>query len=244
MKNRDTIRRNHLRTAIELGKPSLGFHMNFSAPSLIEQLGVLPFEFVYLDAEHGNFDLNSVIQSCMAAELCDLTVVCRVPGIEANQISQYLNAGVQTIIVPHISTRAEAEAAVDACFMEPMGHRPNGGSRSNQFWHSVGDFASAMNEVNRNTVLAVQLESALSIDNLDDILCVDGIDFFIIGKNDLSQSLGFPRQKSGFDSRLKEIVGSMEAKIRAKGKRLKDDVMKVERIKTFVMKGAKEFLET
>ncbi len=217
--------------------------MNFSAPNLIEQLGNLPFEFVYLDAEHGSFEMTDIVQSCMAAELCDLSIVCRVPRPDPNLISQYLNAGVQTIIVPHVSTRADAEAAVDACFMEPVGHRPNGGSRSNRYWHDVADLEAAMVEVNANTVLAVQLESAQSIENLDEILEVEGIDFFIIGKADLSQSLGFPRLKKGFHDRVKEIVEATEFKIRASGRLMKDDVIKVERVRNFALQGAKQFLE-
>lgn len=228
---------------MDAGRVAKGFHMNYSAPSMIEQLGNLPFEFVYLDAEHGSFELDDIVQSCRAAELCDLSVVCRVPRTDPNLISQYLNAGVQTIIMPHVSTRAEAEAAVDACFMEPVGHRPNGGSRSNRFWHSVDDLDTAMTEVNANTVLAVQLESAESIDNLHEILAVKGIGFFIIGKNDLSQSLGFPRLKKGFHDRVNEIVEATEAKIRAAGGRMKDDVMKVERVKNFAIQGARQFLE-
>lgn len=242
MPQRDVIRKNHLKTAMEAGKVAKGFHMNFSAPGMIEQLGNLPFELVYLDAEHGRFELDDIVQSCMAAELCDLSVICRVPRTDANLISQYLNAGVQTIIVPHVSTRAEAEAAVDACFMEPIGHRPNGGSRSNRFWHGCSDLEAAMAEVNANTVLAVQLESAEAIDNLDDILAVKGIGFFIIGKADLSQSLGFPRLKKGFHDRVKEIVAATETKIRASGGRMKDDVLKVERVKNFVVQGARQFL--
>jgi 2-keto-3-deoxy-L-rhamnonate aldolase RhmA len=243
MPQRDVIRRNHLRTAMDAGKAAKGFHMNFSAPGMIEQLGNLPFEFVYLDAEHGSFELADIVQSCRAAELCDLSVACRVPRIDANLFSQYLNAGVQTIIVPHVSSRLEAEAAVDACFMEPIGHRANGGSRSNRYWHSVDDLDIAMAEVNANTVLGVQLESAESIDKLDEILAVKGIGFFIIGKNDLSQSLGFPRQKKGFHDRVNEVVQTTEAKIRAAGGLMKDDVMKVERVKNFVMQGARQFLE-
>lgn len=243
MPQRDVIRENHLRAAIDAGRVAKGFHMNFSAPTLIEQLGNLPFEFVYLDAEHGSFELDDIVQSCRAAELCDLSVACRVPRIDPNLISQYLNAGVQTIIVPHVSTRADAEAAVDACFMEPLGHRPNGGSRSNRFWHSVDDLEAAMRKVNANTVLAVQLESAESIANLPEILAVRGIDFFIIGKADLSQSLGFSRLKKGFHERVKEIVATTEAQIRAGGGRMKDDVMKVERVRNFVMQGARQFLE-
>jgi 2-keto-3-deoxy-L-rhamnonate aldolase RhmA len=100
-----------------------------------------------------------------------------------------------------------------------------------------------MAEVNTNTVLAVQLESVESIDNLDEILAVKGIDFFIIGKADLSQSLGFPRLKKDFHDRVQEIVEATEMKIRAAGKLMKDDVMKVERVRNFAMQGARQFLE-
>ena len=151
MPKREVVRQNKLRAAMDAGRIAKGFHMNFCAPGLIEVLGNLPFEFVYLDAEHGHFELEHIIHSCMAAEIYDLSVVCRAPRVDPNLVSQYLNAGVQAIIAPHISNKAEAEAAVDACFMEPLGHRANGGSRSNRFWHAVDNLEAAMEEVNKNT---------------------------------------------------------------------------------------------
>jgi 2-keto-3-deoxy-L-rhamnonate aldolase RhmA len=242
MSPRPTIRANRLKTAMGQGRVAPGIHLGFSAPAIIERLAVLGFELLYLDGEHGDFSLGDIAACCRAAELHDLTVLARVPEIDANLISQYLNAGVQGIIVPHVETRPQAEACVDACFMEPMGHRPNGGSRSNRYWHGIDDLAAAMGEVNANVTLTIQLESKRSIDNLDDIMAVRGIDYYTIGKNDLAQSLGLPRLRGRFPEALDRIVGDAEAKIRSAGGRMKDDVMRLGRVNDFLMEGGRRFL--
>lgn len=239
---REAIRHNKLKKAIEHGRIATGFHLNYGAPKIIELLGNLDFDFVYLDGEHGTLDTRDVEESCRAAELYDLTVICRVPQCDPNLISTYLNLGVQGIIVPHVDCRADAERAVDACFMEPLGHRPNGGSRSNRYWHGAADLPSAIGEVNRNISLSIQLESAESLANLDEILSVENVDYYTIGKRDLAQSLGFPRTPGPFPEQLTAKVKSMEERIRVRGGRMKDDVMRLERVNKFILDGGKKFL--
>lgn len=242
MISRPTVRINRLKTAMNQGRVAPGIHLGFSAPAIIERLAVLGFELLYLDGEHGEFTLGDIADCCRAAELHDLTVLARVAGIDANLISQYLNAGVQGIIVPHVETREQAEACVDACFMEPMGHRANGGSRSNRYWHGIDDLAATMVEVNANVTLTIQLESKRAIDNLDSLLAVRGIDYYTIGKNDLAQSLGMPRLRGRFPEALDRIVAATQARIRAAGGRMKDDVMRLGRVNEFVTEGGRRFL--
>ncbi len=233
---------NRVIAAMEAGRLANGFHLNFAAPGIIEQVGNLPFDFVYLDSEHGRFELRDIEECCRAADLAGLTVAARVPLTDANLISQYLNAGVQVVIVPHVDTKADALAAVDACFMEPQGHRPNGPSRSNNFWHGAADLTAAMAEVNDNVLLAVQIESAQAVSNLDDILSVKGIGFYIIGKSDLAQSYGYPRLKGKVHPEVQALVASIEKRIRAAGGRLREEVLRTGRVRDFILEGAERFL--
>ncbi len=239
---RPTVRSNRLKAAIASGRRALGFHMSAAMPDVIEQLGNLAFEIVYLDGEHGRFDLDGIENCCRAAELYDLTVIARVPHIDANLISQYLNLGVQGIIVPHVSRRADMQAVVDACFFEPTGHRPGGGSRSNRFWHAADDLPAAMAALNDNITVSVQIESREAVDNLEDILDVGHVDYFTVGKSDLAQSYGFPRIKGPAPKALTAIVDGVEQRIRARGGRLKDDVMTLGRVRDFIMDGGKRFV--
>lgn len=238
---RRRIRENAIKNAIREGGRARGFHLGFSEPSLIEILANLPFDFVYLDGEHGRFTLRELEECCRAAELFDLTVLYRIPEIEPNLISQILNAGVSGLIAPHVDTADDVRRLVDASLMAPEGHRPNGGSRSNRYWHGIGDLPAAIAEVNANISLSIQIESRQAVDAIDDILQVEGVDYYTIGKADLAQSLGLPRLPSGHHPDVLAVVAAVEQRIRARGGRLKDDVMAVGRVREFMIQGARRF---
>ena len=73
MTKRPNVRKSAIATAIATGIPARGFHMNVASPAQIELLGGFPFDFVFLDGEHGTFSLKDLEDCCRAAELYDLT---------------------------------------------------------------------------------------------------------------------------------------------------------------------------
>lgn len=243
MAKRPNVRASAIANAIGTGIPACGFHMNIASPAQIEILGAFPFDFVFLDGEHGNFSLRDLEDCCRAAELYDLTVVARVPGPDANTISQYLNAGVQGIVVPHVDTVADARVAVESCRYAPAGLRPSGGGRSSGHWRGVADLDAGLAEANANVTLSVQIESVEAVRNLEGMLDLGGIDYFTIGKQDLAQSMGFARLPEGWPPEVMAENRRCIELIRARGGKVKDDVMKVGRVSAFLTDGAKRFLE-
>lgn len=239
---REVIRPNAIAAAIASGQPARGFHMNLAVPAQIELLGGLGFGFVFLDAEHGSFDLAGIENCCRAAELCDLTVVLRVPACDANLISQMLNAGVQGIVVPHVDSAAQARLAVAACRYAPDGLRPSGGARCNGFWRGVEDMATAIARANANVTLSVQIESRDGLAALPEMLALGGIDYFTVGKQDLAQSMGFSRLASGWPPEVVAAARDAAALVRAAGSKMKEDVMTLTRVNQLLTTGAKAFL--
>jgi 2-keto-3-deoxy-L-rhamnonate aldolase RhmA len=243
MTKRPNVRKSAIAKAIETGIPACGFHMSIASPAEIEILGGFPFDFVFLDGEHGNFSLSDLEDCCRAAELYDLTIVARVPGPDANVISQYLNAGVQGIVVPHVDTVADAKVAIESCRYAPAGIRPSGGGRSSGQWRGVADLTASLAEANANVTLSVQIESIEATQNLQGMLDLGGIDYFTIGKQDLAQSMGFARLPEGWPPEVMAANSHCIDLIRSRGGRLKDDVMTVGRVSRFLTDGAKRFLE-
>jgi 2-keto-3-deoxy-L-rhamnonate aldolase RhmA len=236
------VRPNAIVQAIRSGVPARGFHMTIAVPAQIELLGGLGFSFVFLDAEHGTFDLASIESCCRAAELYDLTVVVRVAACDANLISQILNAGAQGIVVPHVDTVDQARLAVESCRYAPAGLRPSGGARCNGFWRGVTDMADAIAQANANVTLSVQIESRTGLDALPMMLEHGGIDYFTVGKQDLAQSMGFSRLASGWPPEVVSAAERATALVHAAGSRMKDDVMTVCRVNQLLATGAAAFL--
>ncbi|MFP9139195.1 HpcH/HpaI aldolase family protein [Devosia sp. XGJD_8] len=239
---RNPVRDSAITRAIATGIPARGFHMNVAVPLQIELLGGLGFDFVFLDAEHGTFSLPDIEECCRAAELYALTVVARVPAADGNGISQFLNAGVQGIVVPHVDTIAEARLATQSCRYAPQGLRPSGGSRASSFWRGVDDMSEALVRANANITLSVQIESREALALLPDMLAMGGIDYFTIGKQDLSQSMGYARLADGFPDEVLEAVDAATTLIHAQGGKLKDDVMSLCRVNKLLLDGARQFL--
>ena len=239
---RESLRPNALVSAIATGRPARGFHMGVAVPAQIELLGRLGFDLVFLDAEHGNFDLTGIENCCRAAELCDLTVVVRVAACDGNLISQYLNAGVQGIVVPHVDTVAQARLAVESCRYAPAGLRPTGGARSNGFWQGVDDMAGAVARANANVTLSVQIESVAGLAALPEMLALGGIDYFTVGKQDLAQSMGFARLERGWPVAVTDAARDAAALVHAAGGRMKDEVMTLCRVNQMLVAGARAFL--
>lgn len=218
--------------------------MNVAMPTQIELLGGFDFDFVFLDGEHGMFDVADIEQCCRAAELYDLTIVARVAANDANLISRYLNAGVQGIVVPHVDTAAEARIAIESCRYAPQGLRPSGGSRSSGYWRGINDMAANLEAANANVTLSVQLESVEAVENLPEMLDLGGIDYFTIGKQDLAQSMGFSRLAEGIPPEVDALAQRAADLIHSRGGKLKDDVMTVGRVNRFLADGAARFLAT
>lgn len=216
--------------------------MNLPVPAQIEFLGGFGFDLVFLDAEHGSFEVRDIEACCRAAELCDLTIVARVPDADAGLISRFLNAGVQGIVVPHVETAADARRIGAACRYAPRGLRSSGGARSNGFWRQAGDLETALAGADANVTLSVQIESVAGLAALPAIIDTGAVDYFTIGKQDLAQSMGHARLPSGVPPEVMQAVRDAEVLIRARGGRMKDDLMRLCRVNQLLAEGARSFL--
>jgi 4-hydroxy-2-oxoheptanedioate aldolase len=120
--------------------------------------------------------------------------IIRLPYPEPALVNRYLDTGAMGVLVPHVGSAAVARAIVDAAKYHPLGHR-GAGSRTRAadfgFTRSAADYAVW---ANAETVVLGILEDDGLDKNLPEILRVEGVDGFVIGPSDLSQSLGLPGQ--------------------------------------------------
>ena len=118
------------------------------------------------------------------------------------------------LLIPHVDTAEEAREVVRHAKYQPLGERGmNLSGVHSGFAAPDGQFF--IETMNRESILIVQLESKKGIDNIDDILAVDGIDGAVIGRADLSQDLGIPGQTN--DPKVLACVERMIAACKAKG---------------------------
>lgn len=194
--------------------------MNEPSEEVVELAGRMGLDFVNLDGQHAPVTPQQAGAVCRIAEGFGMITTMRVPDGAESTILSYLDRGVQLIVVPNLQTRAEAEALVKYTFFAPLGLRSST-SHAMVLRQDGPDRSGLFDAANRNTLLVPQIESVTAVDNLDDILQVEGIDFFGGGPEDMAQSLGIPGGHA--DPSVAEQYARMEKKVKAAGKHLLAD---------------------
>ena len=205
------MRHNLAKEKLAAGKPISVVAPTYSSAGLVELLGRMGFDAIFIDCEHGPAGWEDVENMVRAAELVDATPIIRVQSNDASTITRALDRGAGGVQVPHINTRAEAEAAVRAAKFAPLGHRGYAGGRAAQ--GVKGNFTV---HANAETMVVAMLEEAEALQNLDDVLKVEHLDAFFIAPGDLSQSMGYPGQPE--HPAVQAAVADAVRRVRAAGR--------------------------
>jgi 4-hydroxy-2-oxoheptanedioate aldolase len=171
------------------GELLLGCFVATPQISTCEVLGACGFDVLVADAEHAPLSPADVRTIVAGADLAGLPALVRLSDDSATSIQYALDAGAAGVVVPRINTGAQAAAVVAAASYPPRGTRGAGPGRASLYGL---DRAPAIAEALEQTLIAVQIESATAVENLDEILAVEGVGMAFIGPNDLSHSLGVP----------------------------------------------------
>ena len=180
-------------------------------PDLIDQLGPLGADGIWLEGEHGGVDYADLGNLTRACDLWSVTSVVRVMDNDYAMIYRTLDRGAQGIVVPHVNSRAEAQAAVEAAKFAPLGKR---GMFTSRQGFAVTDYLKTAND---QSLLIVLIEDIVAVNNLDEILKTDHIDVFFVAPNDLATSMGhigkldLPEVQKTVDGAITKIVQSGRA---------------------------------
>ena len=190
------MRENTLKQKLEAGNAVFGVMLTFPSPQVVEMLGGLGFDWILIDNEHGTVTIENSEDLIRAAELTGIAPIVRPVSNKPEIIAPFLDRGAWGVQIPHVNTAEEARQAVDSVKYHPLGHRGMfSGSRPAEYGLS-GSTAEYVEEANRNTLVCLMLEEVEAIDNLPELVQVEGVDVFFIGSGHLSQSMGYPGQQT------------------------------------------------
>ena len=173
------------RLAREGARPALGTMCSCASPLIAEWLGHCGYDFIVVDLQHGENNLDGVQHMLQALSSTPATPVVRVPANVPMYIQRVLDLGAYGVIVPQVNTVAEAKAVAANVRYAPKGHRSWGPVRG-AIYGGADYYSGAAEEL----LTLVMLESAEALANARDILSVDGIDGCFVGPADLNISLG------------------------------------------------------
>lgn len=185
---------NSLRTRLLNGQPVVGTMIQeVSSPFIVHAFINAGFDFVYVDLEHGRFNLETAIDLIQTIRLTDMVPLVRVPDNQYHLIARVLDAGARGVMIPRVEAREQAEKAVQAVRYPPIGQRGLAVARGHNDYKRQ-DPLSFTQEANRENIVIVQIESKIAVECVEEIVSTPGVDVALIGPGDLSQSLGISLQ--------------------------------------------------
>lgn len=182
---------NSFKQALQQKRPQIGLWLGLADPYVTEICAGAGFDWLLIDGEHAPNDLRSILQQAQViAGYPGSHPVARVPVGHGHAgttiIKQYLDLGIQTLLVPMVDTAQQAADLVRAMRYPPDGIRGMAGARASRW----GRYPNYAKEANDQACLLVQAESREALNNLEAIAAIDGVDGIFIGPADLSASLG------------------------------------------------------
>ena len=177
---------NKLKEKLKRGELVVKASPRFRSAGLIEFIGALGFDAVFLDCERCFIPIDAAEDLARAARVAGYSAVVRPEENQRHLIIRYLDCGADGIMVPHVNTADDARRIVEAASY----------GRFRGPWIGTKEYkgAGTITWGIEDKLIIAQIESPLAIKNLPEILKVEGIDLYYIGYNDLAQEMGFPGQ--------------------------------------------------
>jgi len=211
--------KNTLREKMLRGEKTIGSFFSLGGGSIAECMGLAGLDYIIIDTEHAAFGPNEVVELARSAKLYGTTPLARAQEVSRQAILKLLDAGAMGLIIPCVNSVEEARQIVRYGKYAPLGERGVAPSAGTDFWMS--DYAQQGLEhyfefCNRETLLFPQCETLGCLENLEEIVALDGIDGIFVGPYDLSTAMGIPAQF--YRSEFKEALRHIQAVCKAAGK--------------------------
>lgn len=179
-----------LKERLRNGEQVLGTMVTtFASPDIAKILQVCGFDFLIVDCEHGSFTTREVANIIAVARGIGMPALVRIPEMRREHALKFMEMGASGLLLPNTETAEQAKMLVDCTKYAPLGHRGVSLSRPHTDFKKVSG-ATYMPEANDDTILMCQIESRKGVENVEEIIAVEGIDVAFIGPNDMSQDYG------------------------------------------------------
>ena len=166
-----------LKERLKNGEQVLGTMVTtFASPDIAKILQSCGFDFFIVDCEHGAFTTREAANIIAVARGIGMPALVRIPEMRREHALKFMEMGASGLLLPNTETAEQARMLVDCTKYAPMGHR------------------GVMRRANEETILMCQIESRKGVENIGEIMAVEGIDVGFIGPNDMTQDYGILNQ--------------------------------------------------
>lgn len=193
--------KNKLKNKLKTNQLSIGSWVMMNSLTSIEVMALGGFEWLVIDLEHTSINLETTENLIRAIQANNMSALVRVEKNEEVIIKKVLDMGADGIVVPMVCSKKDALQAVNYAKYPPNGKRGVGLFRASGYGEKFKEYKKWVDE---ELVIIVQIEHIDAVNNIDEILKVDGVDGTIIGPYDLSGSMGYPGEFNRDD--VKEAI--------------------------------------
>jgi 2-dehydro-3-deoxyglucarate aldolase/4-hydroxy-2-oxoheptanedioate aldolase len=226
---------NNLKERLRQGKKVTGAMVTlFDNPDLAQILKVCGYDFFIVDCEHGSFDFAAVAKLFGLARMAGIPGLVRINEVKREAVLKYMDAGAAGILLPSTETVEQAKALVEYAKYAPLGNRGVSLTRMHTGYEKVTP-VDYMKKSNEETILMLQIESVAGVENIDQLMAVEGIDAAFVGPNDLTQDMGIMGQKD--HPRFIEAVDKIIASAKKNNKFSGIHLMSTDELEVYIKKG-------
>ncbi|MCH2202839.1 MAG: aldolase/citrate lyase family protein [Fuerstiella sp.] len=204
---------NRMREKLRAGQTVLGAGITHTDPTVTEALAP-SVDFFWFDMEHNPATTESMLGHLIAARAGGAPSIVRIPSNDVGWVKRVLDSGAEGIILPRAYSAQDAAKFVSACRYPPMGTRGFGPRRPMQYGRLQQQ--EYLQQANRDVFVTIQVETIELVQELDEVLKIEGLDSLVLGPQDLSGSMG--RLGETTHPEVVDVMTTVASKARAAGK--------------------------
>ena len=196
-----------LKNKLKKNELTIGSWIMIGDSTSVEVMAQVGFDWLAIDIEHTSFNLETVKNLIQIIQSKNIKALVRVSKNEEVIIKKILDMGADGIIVPMVCSKNDAIQAINFSKYPPDGKRGVGLSRASQYGDKFEEYKKWVQD---ELIVIAQVEHIDAVNNIDQIIKVDGIDGILIGPYDLSASMGNPGkfEEKNVKNAIKKIIDS------------------------------------
>ena len=187
------MRKSRIKAKLRRDEPVLITTLHLTDPSVFELTSLMGFDGIWMDMEHHSYSLETAAGLMRAARVGVSDIVARPAKGEFMRMQRMLEAGAQGIMYPRCDDAREAAEVVSWAKFAPLGKRGADGGNPDMPYLSMS-ITDYIREANEETFLVIQIEQPQTLEHIEAIADVEGVDVLMVGPGDLSIQLGIPGQ--------------------------------------------------
>lgn len=167
-------------------KAQFGCFVTFASPALTEFTARMGFDFTLIDNEHGCMNQETLEDMVRASQCAGVPAIVRVPYHRAETSRRALDFGANGVQIPLINTAKAAQEVVAYTHFSPHGERGVAFLTRAANYGMCADKSVYLAQADATKLVSVHIETTEALQNLDEILAIDGIDVLFVGPGDLN----------------------------------------------------------